>query len=64
MSFLDVYSLLHFKDKEFYPAMVEIWLTLDHKDFLPNGYHVDEEKYPRTATKTVGRKDKAFATSL
>ena len=44
--------------------MVEIGLTLDHKDFLPNGYHVDEEKYPKTAAKKAGKKDKALASSL
>ena len=43
--------------------MVEIGLTLDHNDFLPNGYLVDEEKYPRTAAKLVGRKRKATASS-
>ena len=44
--------------------MVEIGLTLDRNDFLPNGYLVDEEKYPRTTAKSVGRKGKAVASSL
>ena len=62
MSFLDVYCLLHFEDKQFYAAMVEIGLTLDRNDFLPNGYLVDE-KYSRTAAKSAGRKGKAAASS-
>ena len=63
MSSLDVYYLSHFEGKEFYATMVEIGLTLDCKDFVPNGYHVDEEKYLRTVAKTVGRKGKALASS-
>ena len=63
MSCLDVYSLLHFDYKEFYATMVEIGLTLDRKDFVPNGYHVDEENYPIVAAKMAGRKDKALASS-
>ena len=63
MSSLDVYCLLHFKDNEFYIAMVEIGHTLDRKDFLPNGYHMDEEKYPRTVTRTMEKKGKALASS-
>ena len=43
--------------------MVEIGLMLDRNDFLPNGYLMDEEKYPRTAAKSVGRKGKAVASS-
>ena len=43
--------------------MVEIGLTLDRNDFLPNGYLVDEEKYPRTAAKSAGRKGKGAASS-
>ena len=63
MSFLDVHYLSHFKNKEFYATMMEIGLTLDCKDFVPNGYHVDEETYPKTTAKTVGRKGKALASS-
>ena len=63
MSSLDVYCLSHFEDKQFYAAMVEIGLTLDRNDFFPNGYLVDEEKYPRTAAKSVGRKEKVVASS-
>ena len=36
---------------------------LDSNDFLPNGYLVDEEKYPRTAAKSVGRKGKVVVSS-
>ena len=36
---------------------------LDRNDFLPNGYLVDEEKYPRTAPKSAGRKGKAAISS-
>ena len=43
---------------------MEIGLTLVRKDFVPNGYHVDEEKYLRTIAKTAGRKEKALASSL
>ena len=64
MSSFNVYCLSHFEDKEFYTTMVEIGLTLDHKDFIPNGYHVYEEKYPRTTSKTAGRKGKALVSSL
>ena len=63
MSSLDVYCLSHFEDKEFYAAMVEIGLTLDCKDFLPNGYHMDEEKYPMTTAKMARKKGKALASS-
>ena len=63
MSSLDVYCLSHFEDKQFYAAMVEIGLTLDRNDFLPNGHLVDEEKYPRTAAKSTRRKGKAAASS-
>ena len=63
MNSLDVYCLLHFKDKQFYAAMVEMGLMLDRNDFLPNGYLVDEEKYPRTAAKSAGRKGKAVTSS-
>ena len=61
MSSLDVYCLSHFENKESNATMVEIGLTLDRKDFVPNGYHVDEQKYPMTTAKMVGRKDKALA---
>ena len=44
--------------------MVEIGLTLDRNDFLPNGYVVDEKKYSRTAAKSAGRKGKVVAYSL
>ena len=63
MSSLDVYCLSHFEDKEFYAAMVEIGLTLDRNDFLPNGYLMDEVKYPRTTAKLAGRKEKTTASS-
>ena len=63
MSSLDVYCLLHFEDKQFYAAMVEIGLTLDRNNFLPNGYLVDEEKYSRIAAKSAGRKGKGAASS-
>ena len=63
MSSLDVYCMSHFEDKQFYAAMVEIGLTLDRNDFLPNGYLVDEEKYPRTAAKSARRKGKGAASS-
>ena len=63
MSSLDVYCMSHFKDKKFYATMVEIGLTQDRKDFVPNGYHMDEKKYPKIAAKMVGRKDKALASS-
>ena len=53
----------HFEDKQFYAAMVEIGLTLDHNDFLPNGYLVDEEKYPKTVAKSAGKKKKTIASS-
>ena len=59
-----MYFLLHFEDKEFYARIVEIGLTLDCKDFVPNGYHVDEEKYPRTTAKMVRRKGKALVSLL
>ena len=64
MSSRDVYYLSHFGDKQFYVAMVEIGLTLDRNDFLPNGYLVDKEKYPRIAATLAGRKGKAAASSL
>ena len=63
MSSLDVYCLSHFEDKQFYAAMVEIGLTLDCNDFLPNGYLVDEEKYLKSAAKLAGRKRKGAASS-
>ena len=64
MSSLHVYCLSHFEGKEFYATMMEIGLTLDRKDFVPNGYHMDEEKYPRTEAEIAERKGKALASSL
>ena len=63
MSSFDVYCVSHFEDKQFYATMVEIGLMLDRNDFLPNGYLVDGEKYPRTAAKSAGRKEKVAASS-
>ena len=61
MNSLDVYCLSHFEDKQYYAWMVEVALTLDRKDFLPDGYPVDEEVYPRVPPKPAGRKGKAPA---
>ena len=63
MNSLDVYCLFHFEDKQYYARMVEVALTLDRKDFLPDGYPVDEEVYPRVPPKPAGRKGKAPASS-
>ena len=63
MNSLDVYCLSHFEDKQYYARMVEVALTLDWKDFLPNGYPVDEEVYPRVPPKPAGRKGKVPASS-
>ena len=63
MNSLDVYCLSHFEDKQYYARMVEVALTLDRKDFLPDGYLVDEEVYPRVPPKPAGRKGKAPASS-
>ena len=64
MNSLDVYCLSHFEDKQYYARMVEVALTLDWKDFLPDGYLVDEEVYPRVPPKPAERKGKAPAFSL
>ena len=64
MNSLDVYCLSHFEDKQYYARMVEVALTLDRKDFLPDGYPVDEEVYPRVPPKPARRKGKALASSL
>ena len=58
-----MYCLSHFVDKQFYAQMVVVGLDLDRKDFVADGYYVDEEKYPRAALKTSGRKGKAHASS-
>ena len=63
MNSLDVYCLSHFEDKQYYARMVKVALTLDWKDFLADGYPVDEEVYPRVPPKLVGRKGKAPASS-
>ena len=63
MNSLDVYCLSHFEDKQYYARMVEVALTLDRKDFLPDGYPVDEEVYPRVPPKPARRKGKALASS-
>ena len=63
MNSLDVYCLSHFEDKQYYARMVKVALTLDRKDFLPDGYLVDEEVYPRVPYKPAGRKGKAPASS-
>ena len=63
MNSLDVYCLSHSEDKQYYARMVEVALTLDRKDFLPDGYPVDEEVYPRVPPKPAGRKGKAPASS-
>ena len=64
MSSLDVYCLFHFEDKQFYAQMVEVDQALDRNDFAANGYHVDEEKYPRGATNAIGKKGMALACDL
>ena len=63
MNSLDVCCLPHFEDKQYYARMVEVALTLDRKDFLPDGYLVDEEVYPRVPPKLAERKGKAPASS-
>ena len=63
MNSLDLYCLSHFEDKQYYARMVEVALTLDWKDFLPDGYPVDEEVYRRVPPKPAGRKGKAPASS-
>ena len=63
MNSLDVYCLFHFEDKQYYARMVEVALTLDRKDFFPDGYLVDEELYPRVPPKPAGKKGKAPASS-
>ena len=63
MNSLDVYYLSHFEDKQYYARMVEVALSLDRKDFLLDGYPVDEEVYPRVPPKPARRKGKAPASS-
>ena len=58
-----MYCLSHFEEKQFYMRMVGVGLDLDWKDFVANGYYVDEEKYPRTTPKTSRWKEKAPASS-
>ena len=43
--------------------MVELALTLDRKDFLADGYPMDEERYLRVPPKPAGKKKKALASS-
>ena len=64
MNSFDVYCLSHFEDKQYYARMVEVALSLDRKDFLPDGYPVDEEVYPQVPPKPARRKGKALASSL
>ena len=61
MNSLDVYCFSHIEDKQYYVQMVEVALTLDRKDFLADGYPVDEEVYPRVPPKLAGKKEKALA---
>ena len=63
MNSLDVYCLSHFEDKQYYARMVEVALTLNQMDFLPDGYLVGEEVYLRVPPKLAGRKGKAPASS-
>ena len=63
MNSLDVYCLFHFEDKQYYTWMIEVVLTLDRKDFLADGYPVDDEVYPRVPPKLARRKGKAPASS-
>ena len=63
MNSLNVYCLSHFEDKQYYARMVEVALTLNRKDFLPDGYPVDEELYPRVPPKPAEKKGKAPASS-
>ena len=59
MSNLDVYYILHFKDKCVFAHMDELGLTLDRKDFATKRYALDEDRHPKSASKAVGRKKKA-----
>ena len=63
MNSLDVYCLSHFEDKQYYARMVKVALTLSRKDFLADGYPVDEEVYLRVLPKPAGKKGKAPASS-
>ena len=58
-----MYCLSHFEDKQYYAWIVEVVLILDRKDFLADGYPMDEEMYPRVPPKLVGKKGKALASS-
>ena len=61
MNSLDVYCLSHFEDKQYYAWMVEVVLTLNRKDFLLDGYLVDEEMYSRVPPEPARKKGKALA---
>ena len=63
MSNLDVYCVSHFDEKQLFAHMGELGLTLYPKDFATNGYQVDEQEHPRTASKASGRKGKAVVPS-
>ena len=56
-----MYCISHFGDKNVFALMDKLGLILDQKDFATNGYAVDEEQHPRTASKASGRKKKVVA---
>ena len=61
MGFFDVYCLSCFEDKHYYVRMVKVGLILDRKDFIKDGYLVNEEQYPRGVAKAARKKGKASA---
>jgi hypothetical protein len=55
---MDVFCIDHYDDKATYAEMSKIAKTLDKADFLPTGYLIDEERYPRTPLKDKTTKAK------
>ena len=58
-----MYCVSHYDEKQLFAHMDEMGLTLDPKDFATNGYHVNEHKHPRSASRASGRKGKAVIPS-
>ena len=49
-----MYYVFHYDKKSFFAHMGELGMTLNRKDFATNEYTMDEQEYPRSASKVAG----------
>ncbi len=59
MSDVNIFAIDHIEDKGSYLAIASTAKRLDRADFLPNGYSIDEERYPRIPLKDKSPKVKS-----